>query len=640
MPRPMTADPPLTNREAHIAILVALIQTLGALSSLGAHLYQPNEQRWMALSLYDHVLKIHDTSQLDQQTDLFGSDLLEPYPTPDSDTTTKMKFIISVMNLLDFNDDLRTWILYQFIEAGDDIEDHLPPSLTVHRLDLSQSNFFRVIAHAAFALGAAQSKQGNFRHSYHMTLCSITIYNVVGRASPRGSVEKITDLCANLVFYKEIVEIASCMGEIDHALEYATKLVALHEIAVAESLEDCSNESICKEMDPLLDPPETTVKNIHSRKTSIDLSAHFDAQVLLADIAVKAEHYSTAVRSYTRALQLLDLQDTIANEYKLQPLSTDNVIEIQRRRRTKKDLCLKLVSANQECMGDALTSLLYCRIACELSSAETGSDSGISTDEADVQSVFLAGVLAYKYALQLAGGIEFASSPPVAIVVTSSAEKSVSIRLILDESIKYLHDALCNATLEVSDPNSKRSISLQLAILYTDIREEEKAHALLKKHAFTQAALLEIDTHRQRSNSVHTSEGYSPSLIAPFINVVYSHDVFKRLLSLAPASDSVNSVEKSLTLSSNRRSKIYGSSYVSTKTICTHCCMTFSSDDPIKCEDCATQQVYVYYCTEECQIENRSMHEQSCVNRQNSNSSEFSLTGMTETFSTLLNGGL
>ncbi|KAH9250522.1 hypothetical protein BASA81_011698 [Batrachochytrium salamandrivorans] len=480
-----------------------------------------------------------------------------------------------------------------------------------------------------------------------MSVCAITIYKVISRAGPRSSIDKIADASTNLIFYREITVLASTMGETEHALEYATKLVAFHEIAVAESLGGFDIDSAAGDADMAALKTNTTTsldERPLPRKASINLNAHFDAQILLADASMKATNYATAVHAFTRAIQLFDLQDSMATEEDTNsPSSLDNILELKRRLHLKKEICLKLVDANENLKGDASVSFIYSRTICELCTTKAVDDSDFFTEKEAVDYMFMAGVYAYRYALQLAGGVEHASSPPVAILATPNAQKTMPIRTILDESIQYLLKSQHNATLDTSDPKSKRSISFQLAILYTDIREEEKARALLKEFGLTNTVLHEIDLHRRRSRSNNTGEGYSLSLISPFEHVVYSLEAFKRLVGLSPSAESLteSATPFRLTLSSNRRMTIAGDHFLPIKAVCAHCCMTFTSDDPIKCSECATQRIYVYYCTEECATENKSTHDQDCIKGNTlGNSSEFSLTGMTGTFSTLLNGNL
>ncbi|KAL2914321.1 hypothetical protein HK105_206093 [Polyrhizophydium stewartii] len=572
-----------------------------------------------------------------------------------------MKFIVAAMELLDPCDELRPWVLDHPIEPGDDIQDSLPDMLQGRRLGSARAAFCRAMALAAFALGATLAGAGNSRHAYHMMVCAIAIYEVLARAAPRNAADKAADARTVIAMYREIAQLASALGDTEHATEYATRLVALHEIAVAESLDGGPAA-------PADDPAEPKEP---APRSQIDLAGHFAAQILLADVSAKAANYAAAVHAYTRALQLFDLQDSLRRELAdaLAPEAADPdaaaaaAADAARQRKLKKrEICLKLVDANEELRGDALVSLTYARTACELGTSESGSDSGVSTNEDDVKLVFRTAVLAYKYALQLAGGVDHASSPPVAVIpglerlnssgsfslssasnspglhavgVSSPSQRPPSIRSILDEAIQLLEDARAGASADLADPNSKRAVSLQLAILYTDSREEEKARELLKEFAFTQPVLSELDQHRRKSRSANPAEGYSRSVIAPFANVVYSPEVFKRLLTIAPVPETQTSgVAARITLSRGRRSTTRGDFPVATKALCTYCCMTFSSDDPIKCEDCAAQRIYVYYCTEECRNEHRALHELDCVKNRSPNAS--SASGLSATFSSLL----
>eukprot|EP00842_Homolaphlyctis_polyrhiza_P006386 jgi/Hompol1/6749/HPOL_001193-RA len=618
-----------TQRETQISFFRDVLATLAELSPLGT-LYAAAEADRIALWLYDHML---EASELAAEQSAGDADAAldpvaavpAPFPSAASGPAERMSFLLATLAALDPNEELRPWLLDHPAEPGEDPDDSLPEMLRGRRLGNSRAAFFRVMAQVAFALGTTLSSAGNKRHGHHMMVCATRIYELVARAGPRTRVDKAADAKANLVFYREVAQLASAMGQNDQAVEYATRLVAFHEIAVAESLGE--------------DGADVQDSSAASTKPQIDLAGHFAAQMLLADVAVKAKIFSTAVHAYTRALQLFDLQDALlvdvdtesANTNASANVNAERLEAMRQRKRFKKEICLKLVDANEEAKGDGLISITYARMACELGTSEAGSDSGVSTNEDDVKLIFRTGLLAYKYALQLAGGIEHASSPPIAVMASASDKKAPPIRTLLDESIQFLEDARGGATSDLTDPNSKRSISLQLAIVYTDIREEEKAQQLLKEYSLFNSSLTELDHHRRRSRS--KGEGYSPSLIAPFANVIYSQEVFKRLTVLAPAMDAGSPLSR-MTLSRGRRSATRGDIVVASKMQCTYCLMTFASDDPIMCEDCAAQRVFVYYCTEDCKQEHRTQHEPDCCkNKPASASNDFNLAS---TFNSLL----
>ncbi|KAI8922923.1 hypothetical protein BC831DRAFT_404397 [Entophlyctis helioformis] len=539
-----------------------------------------------------------------------------------ADPSERIKFLIKTMAALDPNDELRHWILDHPMELDEDADDNVPESLAGRRVNGSRAAFCRVMAQVAFALGSTLASEGNPRHGYHMMTCAVTIYEIIARAAQRTRQDKLSDTHAYLVFYREIAQIASLAGDADHAVLYATKLVALHDVAVAESLNDDSS----------------AMRSSSPTTPQIDLASRLSAQLLLADVAVKGLHFGTAVHAYTRALQLFDLQESLLLEL---ADTNDEMTDFKRQRQaTRKDICLRLVDANEDAKGDALISLTYARRACEISTSSPGSDSGVSTNEDDVRLVFRTGVLVYKYVLQIAGGIDHASSPPVAAIldatVTAAGQKGPSIRTLLEEAVQLLEDARSDATADVSDPNSKRAIGLQLAILFTEIRDEDKARELLREYSFNNSNLQDLDQHRRRSRSHQPGEGYSPSMIAPFANVVYSPEAFKRLVSIAPVYEAKGSLPSAarLTLSRGRRSTFLGASPVATKVPCAYCSMIFTSDDPLKCEDCAAQRVFVYYCCDECMSQHQPQHEPDCAKtRPLSAAQDFTLTA---TLSSLL----
>ncbi|KAJ1341592.1 hypothetical protein BSLG_003819 [Batrachochytrium salamandrivorans] len=363
----------------------------------------------MALLLYDYLLEEHSKEDSEMQSlDQMVSSLSMPYPTLESDTDDKMKFIVKVMDILDFNDSLRPWILDHPIEPGEDIEDSLPTHWPPIVLGFQDLFIFE---------------------SWPMLRLPLE------------------SLCPSAFIPSSPLQTRG-----------------FHEIAVAESLGGFDIDSAAGDADMAALKTNTTTsldERPLPRKASINLNAHFDAQILLADASMKAK-----------------LRDCRA----------------------------RIHSCNT--------------VVC----------------------------------LQLAGGVEHASSPPVAILATPNAQKTMPIRLFW----------MSPSNLEV-------------------------------------ATQCDFGYLIPNQSAQYLSESLTESA-TPF----------------------------RLTLSSNRRMTIAGDHFLPIKAVCAHCCMTFTSDDPIKCSECATQRIYVYYCTEECATENKSTHDQDCIKGNTlGNSSEFSLTGMT-----------
>ena len=453
----------------------------------------------MALSLYDNTLLYQKSHALDHL----------PVIDAQSDQDAKMKYLIDSLNFIDGKNELVPWILDHPIEPGEDLDEFLPPVL-LQKLSGTRLSFFRIIALNAFALGQCLMQMGSKKHSYHMFVCTIQIYERILRCPQSDKLKSDSEACRAV--YKLLVEMTLEFHDYDSALEYSTKLVALNDAALAQvmmkyqpaelsldSLDICSSPLESSPLDETLqalsepdDLTEATLTIDEQEWVNLDLESHFDAQMLLVKASKAAENRNVLVHAYVRALELIKLCDEQHQAHWIR-----DPIKMQI------DLCLSLIEANDNAKSDALISVQHARLANELErqwQQESNPNKDSNTDSIpDVDAVgsnpkddsrdaiqpfesnqeeeivqivdqvalrfkicFLAGKSLYRYALQLAGGLEHASSPPIAVRKSSDVP---SIKMILEESLMHLEDAQRWTTADATGPITQRTIALQVTLI-------------------------------------------------------------------------------------------------------------------------------------------------------------------------------
>ena len=293
-------------------------------------------------------------------------------------------------------------------------------------------------------------------------LCASSIYRAVFRAGPRTKSDIQFDHSVSFVIYKQLANQALQLNEPMQALEFATKLVALHDIVVAECVSNATDESI----------------DSMTSEVRIDINENYAAQLLLAKAATASKNHKTAFSAYKRALQLLEFKGSIRrSESSL--IQNDAAFS----RAIKRDLYLKIVVSNELSEGDARASYEYMIKALNLTSdhvkmekegsevnvIEINSDSGVDIDHeistlvGPISPVLLklkaAGII-YQYALSLSGGVEHAASPPIAVFPDDASNPP--IRKLLSESIDYLKDAL--VLIDTSDQSTSSNLHISICL--------------------------------------------------------------------------------------------------------------------------------------------------------------------------------
>jgi hypothetical protein len=262
---------------------------------------------------------------------------------------------------------------------------------------------------------------------------------------------------------------------------------------------------------------------------------------------------------------------------------------------------LQLIEANESASGDAALSLKYARSALEHYSL---SQAGPNNTLQESKLQFLCGRLIYKYILYLAGGVQHASSPPIAILPPSTNQPT--IKSLLEESLDMLDEASKVAEIGKHDANCKEAVKIQMAFVAAELRMESHTKKILQDLNVDKSLLTEFDDsvkqHRQ-----HRTHPY-------LAHVVYSPKVLKRVVLMMTEQPTV----RKLTLSRKRTMNFDQPQ----KVLCSYCSMQCINTD-LKCEYCAVGKVFVWYCTDECQSDHAQQHESQCLKNKTGNSLDF-----------------
>ncbi|KAI8911462.1 hypothetical protein EDD86DRAFT_202435 [Gorgonomyces haynaldii] len=470
-----------------------------------------------------------------------------PVLPPDASHEDKLKYLMDILDWLG-SQEVRDWILDSGIAPGDDLDEFVP-ELLFHKLNPPKVMFLRFCAIIAYALGL-QWQSINQKHSYHMFACAIHIYERIVRTS--RTLEFSNDLIMSRTIYTHLLEYTIEHHSYDSAIEYGSKLVALHDAH-----------------DDILD-----LKNL------------YDTLTLLGKAALALNDRAILVNSLSRRLEILRQNDVLPEPQQI----VDQSLE------TQLMLCKEILKHNEH-RGDALLSVTHGQLAINLDKRLFGESevpqnelppkiSKTTIDpEARFELLFLTGKAFYKYCLQLAGGIENASSPPIAVM---KVQNMPSIKALLENAALYLDDALVWISHLKSENMTPRTLAIQRAVIDVELREEENAKKLLLEHNVYPSVLSSL------------SKKDCPPDLSP---VLCSPEAVKRLLSLAPQP----LIKERIVL--HRRSTAMGSRRPPIQ--CSYCLM--SVREPIHCDNCST----VFYCTEECKQDHREQHELDCSKGEN-----------------------
>ncbi|RKO84406.1 hypothetical protein BDK51DRAFT_30950, partial [Blyttiomyces helicus] len=313
--------------------------------------------------------------------------------------------------LLDAENEFHSWTLNHPETLGEDEE---PLDLAVPRggppLAPKRVENLAAVAKAAEALAVAMTSAGNKRMGLHISLCAAAIYQRIVPDTPLVPERELRAL-----LFKN-AESALDLGELDLAVELATKLASTHEVAFAQAMHEAEDEGTSVTPQP-----------------HVDFAAHFFVQDLLARALLAFGDVEGSVFAHQRALAIAEIEAPIP---------------------AKCDIAASPELLNESLGRPAFEILPYSRKACALLRGMGTGDKTLPSEE-DVRILLSSGILAYAFAIELAGGFAHASSPPVGIPGVSKFE-GPPVRELLDESAGYLEEALDRA----SDP-VKPVIALQ-----------------------------------------------------------------------------------------------------------------------------------------------------------------------------------
>ncbi|KAJ3273050.1 hypothetical protein HDV01_004827 [Terramyces sp. JEL0728] len=566
-------------RAALISSYQRIVESVINLSGLPA--YPEIETKHMGISIYD--VNLEHLEECDQDLHIFETVL-----GLDADFDSKFKYLMEALTLLDPNGQFRLLIVDHPILSADDMEIELSESIPHSRLSNSCAVLYRVISLTAFSLGMAFAEVGNKKLGYHMLILAVMIHERIGRTANRDKATIKNDSNISRRMYQEITELAIKMQDYDRAIEYGTKLVSRYDLIVAELMSDSTLE-------------KSQIGEV------IEFEHHYESLMLLAKAAEIAKDYRAAVNAYSRALELFSHEKRFGKEGSIIKhillLSGAEESEFSPEMIFKKseleqlDICVKLVTTNEKGDLDPLKSLNYSRSAMEYFTLAQGSQLDIQVKESHLQ--FLVGRMLYKFALSLAGGVQLASSPPIAVLPPSPSTPSV--KSLLEESLDMLEDAKSGAEAGMEDANCQEAIVAQIAIVDTELRLEDNAVECLKEIGMDARIIAEWENARlnKTENKTHSH----------LESVIFSPQVLKRLKLLAPN----DNPSPKLNLSRRRTFNIDAPA----KVLCSYCSMQCANTD-LKCEFCAQGRVFVWYCNEECKLDHAAQHESACLKNKDS----------------------
>ncbi|KAJ3312583.1 hypothetical protein HDV04_002900 [Boothiomyces sp. JEL0838] len=566
-------------RTALISSYQKIVESVINLSGLPS--YPEIETKHMGISIYDVNLECLEENTQDLNA-------FEKVLEPDADFDSRFKYLMEALSLLDPNNQFRPLIVDHPILSADDMEMELSESIPHSRLSNSCAVLYRVISLTAFSLGLSFVSVGNQKLGYHMLILAVMIHERIARTANRDKATIKSDANISRRMYQEITELAISIQDYDRAIEYGTKLVSRYDLIVAELLSDSTLE-------------KSQIGEF------IEFDHHYESLMLLAKAAEIAKDYRTAVSAYSQALELFSHEKRFGKEGSiikhLLHLSGADSSEYSDEMIFKKseleqlDICVKLVNNNEMGDLDPLKSLNYSRSAMEYFALAQGSQLDIQIKECHLQ--FLVGRMLYKFALSLAGmmyliqgGVQLASSPPIAVLPPSPS--TPSIKSLLEESLDMLEDAKSGADMGMEDSNCQEAIVAQ-------VRLEDKAVECLKEIGMDARIISEWENARLNKTESSTHSHLE--------TVVFSPQVIKRLKLLAPN----DNPSPKLNLSRRRTFNIDAPA----KVLCSYCSMQCANTD-LKCEFCAQGRVFIWYCNEECKFDHASQHESVCLKNKDS----------------------
>ncbi|TPX71451.1 hypothetical protein SpCBS45565_g01036 [Spizellomyces sp. 'palustris'] len=350
---------------------------------------------------------------------------------------------------LDAEVGLTSWITNHPERPGDDVDKMLdiilPRGMTV---DAERAGAVASVARIAQALGTVMTKGGNARHGLHMHLCATFAFDRL-----KFNVSHPTHIPLSIPEHRKVhlhaVEHALALsGCTELAVELATRWVTLHQVALVEA--------VVRQAQDADDSVDASV----DASACVDPEAHILAQDALGRALEAFGDLDGAYAAWLRAIDLLQVEwpfGQVDRELKVDPLLLKSI------RSHLTECGRSLHYPNCKLLNHARAAIIITR---QLEQDQTNKCLDPS-ESARVARLFLAaGSLAYGYALDLAGGSEDASSPPVAVSVPGTVnvlqgEDVPSIRELLEEAVEYLTVALERA-LAGNETCFERVVALQV----------------------------------------------------------------------------------------------------------------------------------------------------------------------------------
>jgi tetratricopeptide (TPR) repeat protein len=549
-----------TNEQNNVSTIQSFRNIIQGITLLSGQefAFSTNEIEKIAISLYDHWLNNHfDTKPNFKICQQVSANL--------ANSDEQIKYLMACLEILDPLNQLSPLIFDNTLDSG---QVEFDSKLSALLVNINSTNY-RILTLAVFALGKTFRKAGNDKLALHMFNLAAVLQEKVGRSSSRIEIDKVI---IRLIF-GHAANLALILGYYEQAIESGTKVVMRLDVQLSEVL------------------------NGNQPVESFDFDEYYTNLMVLAEAAERGQDYCSAVFAYRNAVELFEMEKKLLGDYgcllefidisEASDGHGDGHGNVRSDSKYQKEilrlgLCLKLINVVNLSDGDAMLALGTARSAL--------AHFALIVDEQNVikesHLKFLLGRSLYKAALSLAGGANLASSPPVAIL---SDTKSPTIRELLEEAIEVLEDCRMQENCGKHGDSAKdftdcqEAVQMQIAVVAMELRQEVKAKSILQNLGMYDDQMAKWDAFRREGSITSTDYSY-------LATVLYSVEVFKRLLLVAPMSN-ISKLTSRLTLSS----KIMHADSPA-KVQCAFCSMKcFNSG--IKCETCAKNSIFIWYCS-------------------------------------------
>jgi hypothetical protein len=320
-----------------------------------------------------------------------------------ADNLAKLDFLNNAIALIDPLNELGPWIFDPTL-PGDPIS---VPAAVSHRFSSCRLAFLKAMAVCAYCLGLTWTALQNHHQAFHMFRCALIVWKHV--RSPDPSVL--------FKLYSALLDSCMSLDDFESAQEIGLELLAFQD----ESLPNAS----CKTNLP--DLPQ--------------LKAYYSTSCILLEAAYHTKDSLATSKALIHSLQILHICE---NQFGPNLITKDSDYKFL-------DLSLQLLRLGQS--GNAQTACLYGRMGAKMHSNELTSFW--------VEYFYHLGANLYLWVLELAGGPNFAASPPLVLMGTEN------VNSILQESLAALFHALSLISANKSDLTI-RTICLQVQVIDPD----------------------------------------------------------------------------------------------------------------------------------------------------------------------------